>query len=224
MSEVSEMISLSGATQKAASGNAKSLIIFLHGVGSNGDDLIGLAPYLSQALPHTAFVSPNAPFRYDMLPPGYPGGYQWFSLQDRADGALSEGVKQAEPIVNAYIDEQMAAHGVTPAQTMLFGFSQGTMTSLYVAPRRAEPLAGVVGFSGAMVAAAKLPREVKSKPPVCLIHGEMDDVVPFEALALAERSLKAAEIPVETHACPSLGHSIDEKGMAAAVAFIQRRL
>ena len=89
MSEVSEMISLSGATQKAASGNAKSLIIFLHGVGSNGDDLIGLAPYLSQALPHTAFVSPNAPFRYDMLPPGYPGGYQWFSLQDRADGALS---------------------------------------------------------------------------------------------------------------------------------------
>lgn len=211
---------LHGPTQKARSGNTTQLIIMLHGVGSDGNDLIGLAPMLAQHFPNAAFASPNAPFPYDMAP----FGYQWFSLQNREEEALLAGVQKAAPILNRYIDEQMKQHGVTSAQTALLGFSQGTMTSLYTAPRREEALAGVVGFSGAMVGASKLAREVKSTPPVCLVHGQMDDVVPFAAMEIAERSLKTAGIEVESHARPRLGHSIDPEGMQAAVSFLQRVL
>lgn len=209
-----------GPSAPAASGQNNKLIILLHGVGSNGDDLYGLVPELAPALPDAAFVSPNAPFPCDMAP----FGYQWFSLQSRAEEDLRAGVERVEPILNSFIDEQMAKYGVAAKDTALVGFSQGTMTSLFVGLRRKEPLAGIVGFSGAMISAAKLPKEAQSKPPVCLIHGQMDEVVPFTAMEIAERSLKAAEVPVESHARPHLGHSIDREGLDAAIAFLQKVL
>lgn len=206
-------IHLQGPELAPKSGNVKRLVILLHGLGSDGNDLIGLAPLLKDALPDTQFVSPNAPFPCDMAP----YGYQWFSLQDRHPAAMLAGVQKAEPIVNGFIDAQRDRFKLEDKDVALVGFSQGTMTSLHVAPRRAKPLAGVVGFSGALIAV-----ESVSTPPICLIHGEQDDVVPFPAMAHAEKALKAAGISVETHARPYLPHSIDPEGLDIAQKFLRK--
>jgi len=203
----------------ASGGKAEQLIVLLHGVGADGQDLIGLAPYLAQSLPDAAFVSPNAPFPCDMAP----SGYQWFSLQDRSPASILAGVQATAPILNNFIDAELKSYGLTPDKMGLIGFSQGTMMSLYVSPRRKEPMAGVVGMSGRLIAPELLEGEIKSRPPMLLIHGDADQVVPFESLALAEQGLTAAGVSVETMACPNLGHGIDEAGMKRAAAFLAAR-
>ena len=206
-------IHLQGPELAPKSGTVKRLVILLHGLGSDGNDLIGLAPLLKDALPDTHFVSPNAPFPSDMAP----YGYQWFSLQNRNPAVMLTGVQAAEPIVNAFIDAQRDRFKLEDKDIALVGFSQGTMTSLHVAPRRAKALAGVVGFSGALIAVESI-----SKPPICLIHGEQDDVVPFAAMAHAEKALRAAGISVETHARPYLPHSIDPEGLDIAQKIMRK--
>ena len=200
--------------------NIERLVIFLHGLGADGKDLIGLADELIDVLPNTAFISPDAPFPCDMAP----YGRQWFSLQSRAEVDLEAGVKTAAPLLNQFIDEQLAKYKLASDKVALVGFSQGTMTSLYTALRRKDSIAALVGFSGAMVAAAKLPREITAKPPVCLIHGTADEVVPFEAMEIAERSLKAAGVEVTSHARKGLGHGIDPQGLDIARQFLQKYL
>jgi phospholipase/carboxylesterase len=207
-------------TYSSPSGTTKHLVILAHGLGADGQDLIGLADELAHYLPDTTFISPDAPFSCDMAP----YGRQWFSLQSRAEADLEREVKTAQPILNAYIDAKLEEYQLTIDKLALIGFSQGTMTSLYTALRREDSVAGIVGFSGAMVAATKLPREVQSKPPVCLIHGDADPVVPFESMAIAERSLKAADIAVETHRRPGLPHGIDPQGLKIAGEFLQKHL
>ena len=214
------MDSLKTYTYPAPSGVVKQLVIFLHGLGADGQDLIGMADELSDHLLDTAFISPDAPFACDMAP----YGRQWFSLQSRAEADLEREVKKAEPILNAYIDEALKKFDLPISKVALVGFSQGTMTSLYTALRRETSVAAIVGFSGAMVAAAKLPREAKAKPPICLIHGDADPVVPFGAMEIAERALKAADISVETHARPNLPHGIDSEGLDIAAKFLQKSL
>ena len=209
-------MSLTGPELAPASGHVKHLVLFLHGLGSDGEDLIGLADALD--LPDTQFVSPNAPFPCDMAP----YGYQWFSLQDRGPEAMAAGVQQAAPRLNAFIDVQMARFGVAASQVALVGFSQGSMMSLYCAPRRKETLAGVVAISGAMIGAETLDAELKSRPSICLIHGTYDNVVPFVAMQAAQTTLKAHGIPVESHARPGLGHGIDEAGIGIMSAFLKR--
>lgn len=209
--------------QQPASGNApESAVIFLHGVGSNGQDLIALAPPLAEALPNTVFVSPDAPFAYDMAL-GYPNMFQWFSLQNRAPEAMLEGVRNAEPLVNALIDEIAEKYSLPSSKIALFGFSQGTMTSLFVAPRRADKLAGIVGCSGALLAPELLVGETVNKPDICLIHGELDDVVPFAAMTSAEKILKQNGFNVESHPRPNLPHSIDMQGIEFAKKFLGSR-
>jgi phospholipase/carboxylesterase len=202
---------LDGPRLPARSGKAGSLVILLHGLGSDGNDLIGLAPYWAPRLPDTAFVSPNAPFPYDMAP----YGFQWFSLQDRSPARILAGVQAAAPILDAFIDQELERHGLDESRLALVGFSQGCMMSLYVAPRRARPVAQVLGYSGRLIGAELLATEARSKPPVLLVHGSADEVVPFDSLALAADGLKAAGIPVETLTCPGLSHAIDEPGLAA---------
>lgn len=210
--------------QQPANGNKpESAVIFLHGVGSNGQDLIALAPPLAEALPNTVFISPDAPFAYDMAL-GYPNMYQWFSLQNREPQAMLEGVRKAEPMVNALIDEIAEKYGLPSSKIALFGFSQGTMTSLFVAPRRADKLAGIVGCSGALLAPELLADETVNKPDICLIHGEQDDVVPFTAMVSAENALKQNGFSVETHPRPNLPHSIDMQGIEFAKAFLVEHL
>lgn len=218
---MSEQVKLSGPNFAPASGGpAQQLVILLHGVGANGDDLIGLAPMLAQVLPDAEFLAPNAPESYDMAP----FGYQWFSLQDRSREPIEAGVRAAAPLVDAFIDENCEARQIAPDRVALFGFSQGCMMSLFVGLRRQSALAAVLGYSGALVAPEKLPEEIVSRPPVLLVHGEDDPVVPYQMLAAAQAGLEAAGVGVETLSRPGLGHGIDEEGIRHGAALLHRTL
>jgi phospholipase/carboxylesterase len=213
--------SLSGPSQRPASGGKpRQLVILLHGLGADGNDLIGLAPYWAPLLPEAEFLAPNAPFPCDMAP----YGYQWFSFQSRELAAIEAGVRAAAPPLDAFIDEALSARGLSERELALVGFSQGTMMSLHVGLRRASPFAGIVGYSGALIGDVTLPGEIRSRPPVLLVHGEADDVVPFTAMGMAERALKAAGIPVTTLGRPGLPHSIDEEGLRRGGAFLKEKL
>ncbi|PKU22780.1 alpha/beta hydrolase [Telmatospirillum siberiense] len=208
---------LSGPSVPTASGNpARQLVVFLHGVGSDGDDLIALAPYFARWLPDAAFLAPHAPLPFDMAPVGR----QWFSLQNLDSQAISEGVASAAPSLDRYLDEQLAAHGLTDGDLALVGFSQGTMMALHVALRRHTPCAAVVGYSGLLAAPERLPAEATARPPILLVHGEEDEVVPHDFLALAEKTLSVVGIPVDTLSCPGLGHSINDDGLMAGMQFV----
>ena len=201
----------------AENGDVDSLVVLLHGLGSNGRDLIGLAPMWVPSMPRTVFVSPDAPFACDMVPPGYPDSYQWFSLQNRDPDVMLEGVKSAAPILESFISEQIQKYGVKPEKTALVGFSQGTMMSLYTAPRYKEGLAGVLGFSGALIGDSA---EATHKLPIRLIHGEADDVVPVEAYYAAKEALSKAGHKVSGHTSVGLPHSIDEQGIRSGGEFL----
>ncbi|HLF58987.1 MAG TPA: prolyl oligopeptidase family serine peptidase [Alphaproteobacteria bacterium] len=199
-------------------GPARQLVVLLHGVGADGNDLIGLAPHLAEVLPHAAFISPNAPERYDMAP----FGYQWFTLMDRRPEALDQGVRKAAPVLDAFLDAELEKFQLDDGALALVAFSQGTMTALYTALRRPKPCAAVVGYSGALLGVENLASEIKSRPPVLLIHGDQDPVVPFAALAHAAAALAANGVPVEHHARPGLGHGIDGPGLALGARFLIR--
>jgi phospholipase/carboxylesterase len=200
----------------SAGGAPRQIVVLLHGVGADGQDLIGLAPMLAERLPHALFVAPDGPQPCDMAP----YGRQWFSLQDRRPAALLAGVKRAAPQLDAFLDELLARHGLDESRLALLGFSQGTMTALHVAPRRRRPVAAVLGFSGALLGAEALPQEVRSRPPVMLIHGDADDVGPVDAMFMAVEGLQAAEIPVQWILRPGLPHSIDPYGIDAGARFL----
>ena len=201
----------------ASGGAAMSLVILVHGYGSNGADLIGLVPYWRSALPDTAFVAPNAPERVV----GAPDGYQWwgFGGADRAAGA-----RGAAAILDAFIDAELASHDLTEASLALVGFSQGTMLSLYVGPRRERQLAGILGYSGMLVDEAGLAAEIKTRPPVLLIHGDADPMVPVTAFHTARDALTRLGFPLATHVSPGLGHSIDMPGLQLGERFLRQVL
>lgn len=198
----------------------KKLVVFLHGLGADGQDLISLGQVFGQVLPDVQFVSPNAPEPCDMAP----FGFQWFSLQDRGYSAMLAGVERAAPVLNHFLDRQLEILGLNDEDLALVGFSQGTMMSLYTALRRPDCCAGIVGYSGALIAPEALGAEITSRPPVCLIHGDEDPVVPYEAMGAAEEGLKAADVSVETHTRPGLGHGIDPEGITIAGEFLKRVL
>ena len=208
-----------GPRQEPASGGAaKQLVLLLHGLGADGNDLIGLAPVLSQVLPDAAFVSPHAPEACDMAPTGY----QWFSLQSRDPEGLLSGVDAARPVLDAFIDSQLEHYGLDESKLAVVGFSQGTMTALHCLPRRDKACACILGFSGMLIAPEKLAAEVRSRPPVLLVHGEADEVLPISALPAAEAGLGQAGIEVETLRRPGLGHGIDEEGLSRGAALLTR--
>lgn len=209
---------LNGPELAARSGNTQRIVVLLHGLGADGQDLLGLAPFFAEALPDTHFIAPNAPEPCDMAP----YGYQWFSLREWTAESKLRGTRASAPLLNQFLDAQLARFSLAPAQLALVGFSQGTMMSLYTALRRPAPIAGIVGYSGALIGGETLATELAAKPPVCLIHGTADPVVPFAAMENAEVALKAHAIPVETHARPGLPHSIDEQGIVIASTFLQR--
>jgi phospholipase/carboxylesterase len=209
---------LSGPSRPPASGGKpKQLAMLLHGLGADGNDLIGLAPYWARLLPEAEFVSPNAPFPCDMAP----NGYQWFSAQDRSPAAVLAGVRAAAPMLDAFIDEALAERRLAHGDLALVGFSQGTMMSLFVGLRRAEPVAGIVGFSGRLLAAELLASELRSRPRILLVHGTEDPLVPYASLAAAETALRDTGVPVETLTCPGIGHSIDEDGLRRGGQFLR---
>ena len=204
----------------AGGGPARRLVVLLHGLGADGNDLIGLAPRWADRLPDAAFVAPNAPEPCDMAP----GGLQWFSLRTLSPPEIDAGVEAAAPLLDAFIDAELSTLGLGEDRLALVGFSQGTMMALHVALRRARPCAGVVGFSGRLANAAKLDAEVRAKPPILLVHGELDDLIPITSLFEAVSGLSAAGLNVEWHVSEGVGHGIAEDGLRLAARFLARTL
>jgi phospholipase/carboxylesterase len=215
------MTSLTEPARPAASGTADSLVVFLHGYGADGNDLIGLAEPLAPHLPNTRFLAPNAP----QACVNNPAGYQWFPIPwlDGTPELVARGQAQAAfAALGDWLDEAAAE---TPAErTVLVGFSQGTMMALHVGLRRSRPFAGIVGFSGRLLDPERLAAEVVSRSPVLLVHGDEDPMVPFASLGEAERVLAAAGVEVTTHVSRGVGHGIAPDGLGLAVGFIRRAL
>jgi phospholipase/carboxylesterase len=200
----------------ASGGEPRQLIVFLHGVGADGNDLIGLAPYFADALPDAEFLSPDAPFPCDMAP----FGRQWFSLQDFRLPAILRGIRNAAPVLDAFLDHELAARGLSDDDLAIVGFSQGTMMALHVALRRPVACRALVGYSGLLAGPELLPAELTVRPRVLLAHGEQDEVVPFDFMPLAKNTLERMQVPVLSLACPGLGHSIGDEGLSAGVRFV----
>lgn len=217
------MTTLTGPRKDAASGNADSLVIFLHGYGSDGNDLIGIGDALAQHLPNTTFLSPNAPQRCD----NNPMGYQWSPipwLDGSSEELARQGQAESVDLLNAWLDEVALNEGIGPERTIIFGFSQGTMMALHVGPRRAAPFAGIVGFSGRLLDPELLEAEMQSKPPVFLVHGDSDDMVPPASLPEAADALAKAGLEVYTHISKNTGHGIAPDGLGIALQFINMKL
>jgi phospholipase/carboxylesterase len=197
-------------------GKAAYLVVLLHGVAANGNDLISLARAWRKILPKAEFIAPNAPFRCDYAPEAR----QWFSLEDRAREKLLAGLREAGAILDRFFDELLATRQLGDAHLALAGFSQGAATALYAGLRRQTQIAGIVAFSGALPGGEGLRSDIRSKPPVLLVHGEADNAVPFQSMANAKATLEAAGVPVTAVARPGLGHAIDDAGIALAGDFL----
>ncbi|MDS9468067.1 alpha/beta fold hydrolase [Paracoccus sp. MBLB3053] len=201
---------------------AESVVVFLHGYGADGADLLGLADPLAPHLPNTAFYAPDAPERCI----NNPMGYQWFPIP-WMDGSTPEqariSAEQSFADINAFLDKVIADEGIKPSRLALVGFSQGTMMSLEVAPRRDHELAGVVGFSGRLLDPDSLKRDVKVRPPVLLAHGDQDPVVPFESMSIAADALTDAGFEVYTHVMKNTPHGISPDGLSVALQFLMQR-
>lgn len=209
----------------ASGGAARQLVVLLHGWGADGNDLIGLAPALAPVLPEAEFVSPDGPYPCDA---GF--GRQWFSLGDRAlDGDMSDAVMTARlaavaPMIDAFIDAALAERKLAADKLAIVGFSQGAMAALYVGLRRQQGPAGILGYSGHLVAGPALAQEARSKPEILLVHGDSDEIVPAAATRHAERMLKKQGFAVNTVYRPGLGHGIDEEGLRHGARFLKRVL
>jgi phospholipase/carboxylesterase len=216
------MTELDGPRFAPKSGAApKQLVILCHGVGADGNDLIDLAPtWGAFALPEAAFVSPHAPEPYDMAP-GM-GGRQWFSLADRTPAKVEAGVRRAAPILGHFIEAELARLGLPPDAYAIMGFSQGAMMALFTGLRRPTPPRAILAFSGGLIAPDSLAAEIVGHPPVLLVHGEADEVVPVSRSRDAESSLRTAGVPVQALYCPGLGHGIDQAGLSTGALFLQQ--
>ena len=210
---------VNGASLQPRSGGVpKQIVLLLHGYGSNGADLISLAPHWQAALPDALFLAPNAPQRC----PG--AGFQWWALAAFSPAALAAGTASAAPAIDAFIDRKLGQYGLTDADMAIVGFSQGTMMALHVGLRRPARVAGIVGYSGMLTGAPELARLPLTQPPVLLIHGSADPVVPVAALHAAKTGLDKLGIEVSTHVSPGVGHSIDPVGLRLGGEFIVKAL
>jgi phospholipase/carboxylesterase len=200
-------------------GAATALVVLLHGYGANGDDLIGLAEGWRDRLPEAAFVAPNAPQEI----PGMPGALQWFPLTLRDASERWRGVVAARPGLDRSLDAELARYRLPADRLVLAGFSQGTMLALHVGLRRTSAPAAIVGYSGLLAGPEHL-AEITARPPVLLIHGAEDDLIPADALHLAREQLAAAGVAVEWHVREGLGHGIDPPGQWLAGHFMAQAL
>jgi phospholipase/carboxylesterase len=193
----------------------KYLMILLHGYGSNGEDLISLAPDFAEAIPDMHFVSPDAPFKFE----GGFTGYQWYSLMDRSTEKMQEGADHALPILNNFIDTQLERFQLDESKLFLCGFSQGAMMAIYSGLKRATPCAGVLSFSG-YVLDNNFEPEIKARPEIFLSHGQQDRIVLLNTFTKTKERLEDFHIPITSHVSPSLAHGIDFSCIDAAKKFL----
>ncbi len=194
-------------------------MLLLHGYGSSGADLIALAPHWRQSLPDALFLAPHAPQRC-----GMGAGYQWWPLSAFTPQALAAGAASAAPAIDAFIDRKLAQYELSEADLAIVGFSQGTMMALHVGLRRRNMVAGIVGYSGMLTGAYELARQELTKPPVLLVHGSADPVVPVAALHMAEAELRKLGVEVSTHVSAGVGHSVDPVGLRLGGEFVEKVL
>ncbi len=207
-------------TPPARGGKPDALVILLHGYGSNGADLISLAPYWAKALPGAAFVAPNA---IEPVPQA-PGGYQWFPISNLDPNLMEQGARLAAQSVDRFIDRELEKYELGPDRLALVGFSQGTMMALHVGLRRERPIAGILGFSGVLVGGRRLKEEMKAKPPVLLIHGDRDDRIPIPAMFDSADALAAAGHGAQWHISYGVPHSIGPDGLELGADFLSMQL
>lgn len=217
------MSGLKFGRKAARSGRARSIVVFVHGYGADGADLLGLGDALAPHLPDTVFLAPDAPQPCT----GNPFGFQWFPipwLDGSSEEAAREGMATSVALMDAFLDARLAEEGLGPEALALIGFSQGAMMSLHVAPRRAVGVAGVVAISGRLLVPERLAAEAVVKPPVLLIHGDQDPVVPFEDMGRAGEALVAAGFETFGHVMEGTGHGIAPDGLGVALQFLRERL
>ena len=195
---------------------ADRLIVFCHGFGADGNDLIGLGAEWQRAMPAAAFASPHAPQRCSMSPTGY----QWFPIARMDPVEMMRGVESAAPSLNAFLDAELARLGLDASRLALVGFSQCTMMSLHVGLRRKVAPAAIVGYSGALAGPERLPDEIMARPPVLLVHGDADEMIPVQALNMAANGLAAAGVPVRWHISRGIGHGIGPDGLELGGKFL----
>ena len=218
------MAELDGPRLEPRSGTAKQLVVFLHGYGADGNDLIDIGRAWQSLLPDAAFVSPHAP-----RPCGQsPMGREWFPLTFRDPDERWAGVQAAAPGLNAFLDAELARRKLPPSALALVGFSQGTMMSLHVGLRRDVAPAAIVGYSGILIMpgdtiSEAFVAEIKSKPRVLLIHGDEDQMIPVQAVTHSAQGLAALEVPVEWHISPGVGHGIDQEGLRHGGEFLAKQ-
>lgn len=215
---------LDGPRLEPKSGTAKQLVVFLHGYGADGNDLIDIGRAWQGLLPDAAFVSPHAP----RLCGQSPMGREWFPLTFRDPDERWNGVNAAAPVLQEFLDAELKRRNLPPDALALVGFSQGTMMALHVGLRRAVAPAGIVGYSGMLVAPEQFDpesfmAEIKSRPPVLLVHGDQDQVIPVQALMHAAQGLAALDVPAEWHVSPGIGHGIDQEGLRHGGEFLSRQ-
>ncbi len=214
---------LDGPSIEPRSGTAKQLVVFLHGYGADGNDLIEIGRAWQGLLPDAAFVSPHAP-----RPCGQaPVGREWFPLTFREANERWVGAQAAAPTLNAFLDAELARRKLPPSALALVGFSQGTMMALHVGLRRAVQPAAIVGYSGMLVVPEPVDPdtfagEITAKPPVLLVHGDEDQLIPVQALMHAAQGLAALEVPAEWHISPGVGHGIDQEGLRHGGEFLAK--
>ncbi len=204
----------------ASGGKAKSLVVFIHGYGADSNDLIGLGREWAAALPDTAFASPHAPNPCAQSPMGR----EWFPLTMRDPHEYARGVEAARPVLDAFLDQELSRLGLDDSRLALVGFSQGTMLALHCGPKRGGTIAGILGYSGLLADPAALAAGETRRPPVLLVHGNQDGVIPVAALFGAVQGLAAAGIPVEWHVSEGTPHGIAPDGMALGGTFLHRIL
>jgi phospholipase/carboxylesterase len=196
----------------------RKLVVLLHGLGSNGADLISLAPMWADQLPHTLFLAPNAPHPHPMAA----GGYQWFELWGKSSADWVAGAQTATDIFMPWLNGQLAQHQLKMADVALVGFSQGCMMALHIGLQLPSVCAGILGYSGAYVPSGTKPI---NQPPIMLVHGTLDSVVPFASLAASEDALTDLGLTdVHTHPIKNLDHTIDQEGLNVGLGFLQQCL
>jgi phospholipase/carboxylesterase len=219
------MADLDGPRIAPRSGQARQLVVFLHGYGADGNDLIEIGRAWEGLLPHAAFVAPHAP-----RPCGQaPMGREWFPLTFRDPDERWDGVNAAAPVLDAFLDAELARAKLPPAALALVGFSQGTMMALHIGLRRAVAPAAIVGYSGMLLLKGDTDIEgyapqIRARPPVLMIHGDADDVIPSQALFHSTQALAELGVPVEWHMSAGIGHGIDGEGLRHGGEFLARRL
>ena len=210
---------VNGSSLQPLSGNKpRQIILLLHGYGSSGADLIALAPHWRQALPDALFLAPNAPQR------SHGAGYQWWPLAAFTPQALAAGAASAAPAIDAFLDRKLDQYDLTESDLAIVGFSQGTMMALHVGLRRKQAVAGILGYSGMLTGASELAHAKITRPPVLLIHGAADPIVPVAALHAAKAELQKLGIEVSDHVSPGVGHSVDPDGLRRGGAFVVEAL